>query len=150
MTRQWNGQELISILGRELWNDSSAFRERIKEFIQEIQDDLVSTIPQEHFKFKLKKLLTMSQNIMNLDIEVPTAPTTALAADGSLTNGTAYKVYVTFVVYDEDTDQWMESMPSLAGTERTGTAANKTIDLTDIDLLDGTTTILPATIYRNI
>lgn len=150
MSRSWNWKAIIDALGKELWDVSSEYRADIIRYCNEIQDEIASELPQGYFKFKLKKLLPVSQEIIDLAPQIPSAPTTALATGGSLTDTTAYKVYVTFVVFDDDIKKFMESELSPAGTERTATGADLQIDVSAIDLYDGTITLSPNVIYRNI
>lgn len=150
MTRSWNQKALIDILADELWDASTAFRAKIIRWLNEIQDDIAGELPLELVEFQLKKLLPTQQELIDLSPQIPSAPTTALASGGSLTENSTYKVYTTFVIYDPDTKQYMESEPSLAGTARQATSSDKTINLTAIDTHDGDTTVSPTTIYRNI
>lgn len=148
MSRSWNHKVIIANLGIELWGLNPAY---IIRWINEIQDDLAGAIPVDFFKFKMKKLLPTGQLYVGLSPTIPSAPTTALSVGGNLTEGMEYKVYVTYKIFNADgSDTYIESEPSLAGTLRTATAANKTIDLTALDLYPGEASISPANIYRNI
>lgn len=150
MTRRFNGKSFIDELAVRLWDTSSANIQRILGWANEIQDDLISEIPLDEYKFRLKKLLPLEQEIISLSVEKPSAPTTALASGGLLTEDSSYKAYVSFLIWDEDLRDYIESEIGPAGTERTATASDKTINLTDIPTFSGDTTVKPATIYRRI
>lgn len=150
MSRKWNGKALVDEIAARLWDTSSGFRVRILEWCQEIQDDIATHIPQEYFKFRLKKLLPTDQEIISLKIQKPTTPSVALGSGGSLVENSVYKVYTSFLVYDQDLDIYMESEPSVASSELTATASDKTISVSSIDTLDGDTTVSPTNIYRRI
>lgn len=150
MARQWTQASIIDQAGKLTWDTSTGYRATLIEFANAIQDDIASKLPQSFFKFRLKKLLPVTQSVCDLNIQVPSTPTVAIASGGSLTDGSSYKVYVTFVIYDPDLRTYMESEPSTASAAVTGTAVNKTINITGLDTMDGDTSVTPATIYRNI
>lgn len=147
--RRWNGKSLVDEITTRLWDTSAASQARVIEWVNEIQNDIVSEIPMSHFKFELKKLLPTEQEIVDLNPQIPTAATTAIASGGSLTDGSNYKVYTSFLIYDGDTRHFIESEAKVSAAV-TADASNKTIDLTDIDIYDGDTSMKPATIHRRI
>jgi len=150
MTRRWNGKALIDELGARVWDNSDSSLARIIGWVNEIQDDIASSLPIDRYKFELKKLLPADQEIISLRVPVPTAPTAAIAAGGNLTDGSSYKVYTSFLVYDSDSRDYIESEATLSSAAVTADATNKTIDLTDIDIMEGSTSYEPTTIYRRI
>lgn len=150
MSRKWNGKALVDELATRLWDISSANKERVITWINEIQDDIVSDLPVDYYKFKLKKLLPVSQEIIDMNIETPSAPTAALNSGGSLVDGYSYKAVVTFLIWDEDEKNYMESEGGIESAVITGTAGNGTIDLTSIPLYSGDVSVNPAKIYRRI
>ena len=152
MTISWNGRAFLDRALDEIWSSATnaSMLARAVIWANEIQDDIVSLIPADEMKFNLKKLLPVTQEYISLEIEIPSAPTVAAAAGGTLTVGSAYIVYTTFVIYDQDTDKYMESQPSLASSSLTISGTNQTIDLTAIDTMGGSTSYQPTTIYRNV
>lgn len=150
MSQQWNGKAFIDWLGVRLWDTSSEFRGYIIDWINEIQNDLVAELPLDYFLFQMKKQLPVSQEIIDLNPQIPSASTAVIASGGSLVDGTSYKVYSTFILWDADLKNYVESELSEASAVCFADASNKTIDVTSIDLYDGTSTIEPQTIYRRI
>lgn len=150
MSRSWNGKALIDYLGERLWDTSSSFQSKIIFWINEIQDDIAGELPVDFFSFNLKKLLPTQQEIIDLSPQIPAASTVAIASGGSLVDGTSYKVYSTFLIYDSDSGRFMESEPSEASAVVVGTSVNKTINVSAIDTYDGDTSVSPTTIYRRI
>lgn len=150
MSRSWNGKALIDYLGERLWDTSSSFRSKIIFWINEIQDDIATELPQDFFSIKLKKLLPTQQEIIDLSPEIPAAPTVTIAAGGSLIDGTSYKVYQTFLVFDEDGKRYIESEPSEASSAVTATATDKKINLSSLDTFGGDTAVAPSTIHRRL
>lgn len=150
MSRKWNGKALVDELSTRLWDISDANKERVITWINEIQDDIVSDLPLDTYKFKLKKLLPVSQDIIGMGIEKPIAPTVAIAAGGTLVENYVYKVVVSFLVWDEDLSVYMESEGGAESAEVTGTASDGTINISAIPVMGGTSSIAPTNIYRRI
>lgn len=150
MSRKWNGKALVDELAIRLWDVSSANKERIITWLNEIQDDIVSDTPLDYYKFKLKKLLSTEQEILDMNIEKPSAPTVAIASGGTLVENYSYKVVVTFLIYDADGKRYMESEGGTASAEVTGTATDGTINISAIPTFSGDTSVKPNTIYRRI
>ena len=145
-----NGKDFIDYLALRNWDSSTGFRAHLIRWVNQIQNDLMGEFPIDFYQFQGKKVLTGAQEIMDLSPEIPTTPTAVIASGGSLTDGTSYKVYVTFVIYDQDLKRYVESEPSVASSVCLGTSVNKTISVTAIDVYGAETTIVPTTIYRNI
>ena len=150
MTRQFNQKAIIDQAGKLAWDTSSGYRQTLIEFANEIQDDIASKLPASIFKFRMKKTIPTAQSIVDLNAQIPTQPTAVIASGGSLTDGSTYKVYVTFVIYDEDLRDYIESEPSPVSAACVADATNKTISLTNLDVLDGGTAVVPKDIYRNL
>lgn len=150
MSRIWNGKAFIDSLATRLWDNTTTFRAQIIQFVNEIQNELASEMPLDYYEFKLKKLIPTLQADIDLSPEIPAAPTAVIASGGNLTDGSSYKVYVTFVIYDDDELHYIESEPSEASAVSTADSSNKTISLTSIPLYGGATTVSPATIHRRI
>jgi hypothetical protein len=150
MSRSWNGKAFIDRLAVELWDSSATFRGYLIDWLNEIQDDIVSEIPIRTMRIKLKKLLPIGDEIINLSPEIPGQTTAVIASGGSLTDTSTYTVYTTFLIYNEDGSDYIESEPSVVSAESLATAVNKTIDLTGIPTYSGSTSVEPLTIYRRI
>ena len=152
MTQSWNGKTFIARMVGELWGrvTDATFLQRVIDWSNEIQDELVEGIPLDYFRFPLKKLLPTLSEIVSLDPQVPAALTAVIAAGGSLTAGSSYKVYSTFVIYDDDTRKYIESEKSPASAASAATGANLQINCTAIPTYSGDTTPKPTTIYRRI
>lgn len=150
MTRRFNGKALVDEIASRLWDTGSANIQRILEWINEIQNDITSEIPLDEYKFRLKKLLPVEQEIISLSIEKPSAPTTAISSGGSLVDGTTYKAFVSYLVYDDDLRDYIESEIGSAGTERAATSTDKTLSLTGISVMAGDSSIKPNNIYRRV
>lgn len=147
MSRSWNGKAVIDAAATELWDSSERFRVYIIRWANEIMDDIATRIPVSYYNHRLEKLLPTNQDIINLSPLIPTAPTTALAAGGSLVDAAAYKVSITFVMYDKDLLKYVESEQGEEGTERTAGSGNNTINLTAIPVHPVGTNM---TVYRNV
>lgn len=150
MSRKWNGKALVDELATRLWDVSDANKERVITWINEIQDDIVSDYPIDYYKFKLKRLLPVQQEIVDMNIAVPNVATVAIASGGDLVEDYKYKVVLTFLIWDEDLKTYMESEAGLESAEVTGTASDGTINLTSIPTMEGDSTVNPAKIYRRV
>ena len=152
MSYKWTQKAVIDEMLQELWSaaNETTFLAKTIGWINEIQDNLTQEIRIPYYEINLKKLLPTQQDVINLSPQVPDAPSAAINSGGSLVDGTSYKVYVTFVIWDDDVKRYIESEPSLASGVVTGTSTNKTIDVTSIDTYNGDTSYRPTTIYRNI
>lgn len=149
MSRRWTGKALIDELAARLWDTSTDFREKIIGWINEIQDDIASEIPLDYYKFQMKKVLPTDQSIVSLNPEKPSATSASLASGGSLTDGSTYKCCVTYVYYDDDGENYVESEQSDYSSELTADASNKTIDVT-LPTLTEDTTVTPTDIRRRV
>lgn len=150
MTRRWNGKALVDELGERLWDTSSSFRSKILRWLDETLIDIASEQKLPYYKIKTKKLLPAQREIIDLAPEIAGAPTSALASGGNLTATSTYKITITFLVYDSNGKDYIESEQGTYSTERTADASNKTIDLTDIPTMGGDSSYEPSTIYRRV
>jgi hypothetical protein len=152
MSSTFNGSALQTRFVQKFGFSDSTSLARVIEWMNEIQDDLTAGKKLPFLKFKMKKYIAADAQDVDLSPEIPAAPTTALAAGGSLTDATDYYVKVTFVLFDEAGNEFssIESEPSAAGTLRTTTTGNQTISLTGIPVYSGSTSVKPTTIYRRV
>jgi len=150
MSRSWNGKALLDSLGKRLWDPSSTFRSTIIEFANEIQDDIASELPLKYFLFKMKKLLPVNQEQIDLSPDIPVTPAVSMSDTGSLTVGSTYHVSYTFLIFDSDGLKYIESEPSDLSNHIIPTTANRTINVSGIGTYQGDDTASPTTIYRRI
>lgn len=152
MSRKWNGKALVDELATRLWDCSNVNKERIIGWINEIQDDIVSEMPVDFYKFKLKKLFPLTQEIIDVNIQVPYKNTVTFTTGGSFDELYHYRAMSTFVVFDEDLKTYMESEPSIPDDNafNAPTSGNQQLVISAVDVMDGDTSVKPATIWRNI
>ena len=81
MSRSWNGKALLDNLGERVWNTQTAYRSKLIRWINEIQDDIVSEIPMDYFLFKTKKLVPIESEIIDLNPQIPSAPSAIIATN---------------------------------------------------------------------
>lgn len=145
MTRAWNGKSVIDELADRLWDDSTTFRSKIIKWVNEIQDDLVSELPIDHFNFRLKKLLPLSQEVINLDPQIPTAPsvdftTTQTSLLYNTTTASNYTYNSTDIKFDS-TDVYLGvSLESNETFRNTFSTASSTVPELGIGTLESTNT----------
>lgn len=149
---KWTQKQLIDEVLQDYWSSSENETDKAKVigWINEVQDMLVQEIRIPHFRIQLKKLLPTEQETINLSPEIPGAATAVLSAGGSLVEDSVYKVITTFLIYDDDGKRYIESEAGTESSELTATAVNATIDLTNIPVYSGDTSVNPLTIYRRV
>lgn len=150
MTRSWNGKALIDELAQRGWDTSTTHIERVRKWINDIQNDIVADIPQDHRRIRLKKLLTSGQEEYDLSPTIPEKPYVYTASGGSLTNGTEYIVYITSLTYDDDLKEYIESEPSEPSTAVSADATNKTLNIISTPVLPGSQDVKPINIRRRV
>lgn len=152
MTYKWTQKQVIDECLQDYWDvaTNTTSLNKIIGWINEIQDDLAKEIRMPWFKITMKKLLPTQQQVVNLAPEIPGQSTAVISSGGSLTDGTSYKVYVTFLMWNDDTKNYIESEPSVASDICTGDASNKTISISAIPTYSGDTSVSPSTIWRRI
>lgn len=128
MSRSWNGYDLVNEFSALLGDTGTAFKARVLGWLNDIVEDISASHDWPHLKVKGQKKLTALAENHNLYIAAPGAPSVAIAAGGSLTDGSVYKVYVTFY----QSSNGYESTAGTASATATATAVNKTINVTSI------------------
>lgn len=151
-TRNWSGAYLVTRLSEKLGDTSTKYKLRVLEWINDIQDDVMSDGEFWGFlKIKLKKVIAENTNEISLAPQIPGAPTAAVAAGGALAAG-SYKVKVAFLIFDETSiyKNSIESEPSEESAAAVIAPGNLTLALTGIDLFEGDAEVFPKKIWRRI
>lgn len=151
-TMSWDGESLQNKYVRKYGFRDSAAKLRVLEWINNIQKDVAASHKWPFLRFKMKKLVNSGDQEISIAPQIPSAPSVAVSAGGSLTDATAFRVKVTFVLFDEagrEIDS-LESEPSTATAAVTTSTGNQTLTITNLDTYDGSTTVKPVTIHRRI
>lgn len=127
MSRSWNGESLVDEFSALLGDTSTAFKSRVLGWINDTIIDISTRHDWDHYKVKGKKLLTAEEEEHSLEIDAPGACEVELAASGSLTASTAYKVLFTFVQ-----DNGVETVAGEESDEISTDASQLTITCTEI------------------
>lgn len=127
MSRSWNGLKLVDEFSAALGDTSTAFKSKVLGWLNDGIFDIATKNDLRHFLVKGKKLLTADEEFQNLEITPPEAPDVELADDGDLSNGSSYRVLVTFTQ-----SNGVESQAGEISDEVTCDADSKTIEVTNI------------------
>ncbi len=148
----WNGSNLYTKWLAKYGFSDSASAARVIEWINDVQNDIQACHSWPFLKFKMKRQVVSGDQEIDISPQIPSAPTLALLAGGSLVADSAVYVKVTFVIFDESGKEInsLESEPSNASNTVTPTGANLGLTITDLDLFDGVATVKPITIHRRI
>ena len=152
MSSTWSGESLQNEFVRKYGFRDNAAKARVLSWINDIQKDIASSHKWPFLRFKMKKQVVSGDQEISIAPQIPTKATVATASGGSLTDNTAFRVKVTFVLFDESGREVesLESEPSTASTSVTTATPNLSLSLTDIDLYDGTATVKPTVIHRRV
>lgn len=127
MSRSWNGESLVNEISALLGDTSTAFKARVLGWLNDGIFDISSRHDWGHHLVKGKKFLVSNEEMHTLEIEPPDAPDIELADDGELSNGSTYKVLVTFTQ-----DNGVETQAGEESDEVTCDSDSKTIELRNI------------------
>lgn len=128
MSATWNGSALQTEYATMLGDTKTSFKTKVLGWMNDVIDEIAQAHQWGFHRVKGKKVLTASAEEHDLFITPPTAPTIAAAAGAGLTDGSSYKVAVTFV---EGTAQ-MESKRGTASASVSPTGANLQLAVTAI------------------
>jgi hypothetical protein len=139
MASVWNGKELQASYAEEAGYGDSKSLARTLKYINDIQTEIATSADWANLKFKLQKIISSDSQKFDISPQVPEAPSIELSTDGTLTAGKECKVKVTFVIFDEEKQEYssIESEPSPASNSVTTSAGNQKIKLTNIPSLEG-------------
>lgn len=127
MSSSWNGLDLQTELSGHLGDTSTSFKTRVLGWMNDIIVDISSRHSWSFQLKKGKKTLTALAEEQSLLTPSPSAPSVVIAAGGSLTENSVYRVGVTFVDSND-----AETKLGSASSSVTATAINKTITVTSI------------------
>jgi len=152
MASTWTGSALQTRLSQKYGMTDSNSLARVLEWINDIQFDIQAGHSWPNLKFKMKKQVVSGNQEIDISPQIPSAPTIALLAGGSITADNTVYVKVTFVLFDETGREVnsLESEPSEASNGVMVTGPDRSLTITNIDTYDGSTSVKPATIHRRI
>lgn len=92
----WNGSDLVADFAAELGDTSTAFKTKVLRWANDGIRDIATAHEWPFLRKKGQAIISASSETASLPIAAPTAPTLAALAGGSLIDGTAYYVRLTY------------------------------------------------------
>ena len=127
MSADWNGLDLQSELSELLGDTSTTFKARVLKWLNDTQSDICNRHDWIFLTENAEKILQSGVEHQSIVTAAPGAASVAVSTGGSLTEGSSYKIYVTFVE-----SNGLETMAGVGSASVTATATDKQIDITSI------------------
>lgn len=153
MSSTWTGAALLTRFYQKYGFSDSTSQLRVLEWMNEIQEDICASHNWPFMKMKMKKYIAAGVQDFTLSPQIPSAPTIALLAGGSLTADTEVSIKVTFEIFPDASNREydsIESEASVASNAVTPTGSDLSITITGLDTFDGDDSVYPVHIHRKI
>lgn len=130
----WNGADLVSDFSAELGDTSTNFKAKVLRWINDGLRDIATSHQWPFLREKGKVILTAGQELHSIVLAAPAAPSASATAGGSLTDGSSYRVLVTFI----EGQSGVESKAGESSAAVTVSGANLTLSLSSIPVSTST------------